>query len=117
MCVVDRARHQEQSFDAIEDPGKKNLCRSELSALEKRMTYNHWSINFCSAPALITAVLVAILFVSDFARWDASGLIATLYIIAMAAMIVGIFSFLAEIRIATQTVHVSAHVLREMRDC
>ena len=56
--------------------------------------------------ALFIALVVVMLFVNAFLRWDLSALIACLFISSMASLCAALLSFLIEVRIATTTLRI-----------
>lgn len=56
--------------------------------------------------ALLVCVVIATLFVGSVMGADLSGIIASLFIAAMLALIAGLLSFLREISLATSSIHV-----------
>ncbi|MEO1013945.1 MAG: DUF2721 domain-containing protein [Pseudomonadota bacterium] len=108
--VIDRARALEERCrlepDALNEPG----MRGELGALDRRIVYAQWAINFCAVAALLVAFLVVILFLSDLVRLNAAAPIAVLFSLAMAALIAALVAFMVEILIATRTIRVRTGV-------
>lgn len=114
--VVDRARDLEKILQAVSMHEHRQLYQADLRSLDKRMGYNHWSINFCSLSALLVTVLVSAIFIAHLNGADASFIVSTLFIAAMAVFLIGICFFLAEIYLATKTVRVRSELLLEMHD-
>ena len=104
--VVDRARNLEDRVASGSRDPDSDYYRTELKALERRMTFSHWAINFLSLSALVVAALVAVVFIADTGNEDHSTLISGLFITAVAGVMAGISCFILEIAIATRTVHV-----------
>ena len=104
--VVDRARNLEDRVaNGSRDPESERY-RIELKALERRMIFSHWAINFLSIAALVVAALVAVVFIADTGSEDHSSLISGLFITAVIGIMAGISCFIVEISVATRTVHV-----------
>ncbi|HEU0186371.1 MAG TPA: DUF2721 domain-containing protein [Gallionellaceae bacterium] len=100
--IVDRFRVLERSLPGAAD----EVARSEeMGALAHREKVIYWSISLCVLCALLICVVVAALFVSSVLNVELSALIASLFILAMLALIAGLLSFLREIQIATGTMH------------
>lgn len=109
--VVDRARELEEKLaEKQQDEGAGEGSRAalicELQALDQRIRYNNWSINFFSVTALVVAFLVATLFLAHIVDRIPPDAIALLFITAMGGIMVGILFFIAEVYIATRTVRV-----------
>lgn len=113
--VIDRAREMENLVLHDTDAVEKEAHQIQLAHLDRRMSCNHWSINFFSIAALIVTVLVGVIFLIDFQEFDAPGVIAALFGAAMVAIILGICFFLAEIYVATSTVRVQSELIRDMK--
>ncbi|MBI1391154.1 MAG: DUF2721 domain-containing protein [Alphaproteobacteria bacterium] len=109
--VIDRARRLEalcrESGEVRADPS----IRDELTSLGRRIVYAQWATNFCAISALLVAVLVAILFVTDLLSANAATMLAALFTLAMIALIAALVSFMVEIVIATRTVRVRTELL------
>lgn len=109
--VIDRARTLEERVRKSEEAREDAGVRTELQSLGRRIVYAQWATNFCAVSALLVAVLVAILFVTDLARYDAAITLATLFTTAMGALILALCAFMMEILIATRTVRVRTDLL------
>lgn len=109
--VVDRAREMESVVIADTDASERRMHQVELKSLDRRMTYNHWAINFFSLAALIITVLVMAIFLTNVIGGAYDSVIGALFGLAMASILAGICFFLAEIYAATQTVRVQADLL------
>lgn len=114
--VVDRARDMEALVVADTNAHERRRHMAELRSLDRRMTYNHWAINFFSVAALIVTALVMAIFFISVTGAHPSGLVAALFGGAMACILAGICFFLAEIYAATQTVRVQADLLIDRSD-
>lgn len=104
--VIDRARRLEEQAPRERGTPVFETHLAELAALDRRIAYAHWAINFCVGSALLVALDVAVLFFGQLAGVDLSGLVAALFILAMAGIIGGLSAFMAEISVATRTVRV-----------
>lgn len=111
--IIDRARHLEAEIADQSILPEDSIARQELVALDQRMRYSNWAVTFCSASALLVALLVAILFLTDLAGVNTSRLIAVLFILAMSGVIVGLCAFLMEIYVATRTIRVRSELLQK----
>jgi Protein of unknown function (DUF2721) len=60
--VIDRARMLERDWPAL-DPRAREAARSELVCLERRRRLASWSINFCTAAALLVCLVVMLQYV------------------------------------------------------
>lgn len=103
--VVDRARMLEKEF-ASYDEGERARAGAELSLLDRRMVVVNQAIRACTASALFTCLVVAILFIADLSNFRFGQPIAMLFIVAMLLLIVGLMLFLHEIRLAMHSLRV-----------
>ena len=111
--IIDRARHLESEITNQSILPEDSMARSELVALDQRMRYSNWAVTFCSGSAVLVALLVAILFLTDLAHADASRVIAVLFILAMSGAIIGLCCFLMEIYVATRTIRIRSEFLKK----
>lgn len=109
--VVDRARELEQRISNGVDQTSKERILSELRILDKRMRFNHWSINFLCVSALIVAIMVSTLFFAFLSDRIPPDAVALLFISAMGGIMTGIVFFIAEVYLATRTVRVQFELL------
>ena len=113
--VIDRARALEAGWRTFDDRSRAQ-ARTELTYLERRRRFASWSINFCTAAALLVCLVIAVLFVDEFfgtnLRW-AAGL---LFVLAMLAVIGGLTSFLREVYLATHSMSLDPATFYATRD-
>jgi hypothetical protein len=74
--------------------------------LARRARFINAAITLITLSALFIAVVVVMLFVNAFLRWDLSGFIAGMFIASMVALCAALLSFLIEVRIATNTLQI-----------
>lgn len=104
--VVDRFRALENiSPKAAES--ERAAHRTEMVLLSRRARLIHWAITLCTIAALLICIVIATLFVGSSMGVELSGTIASLFIVAMLALISGLLSFLREISLATGSIHVT----------
>lgn len=103
--VVDRARRLEIEFETIE-PHNQGPARAEVRLLDNRMTVVNLAISCCTASALLVCLVVAILFVADLASFQFGRVIAYLFILTMAMLIMGLLLFLYEVRLAMRSLRI-----------
>lgn len=97
--IVDRARGLRREVGSSEQPSSGAL--RESATLTRRGTLISYSIALLTTAALLVSGVVAVLFAGASLGLDASLLVAILFIIAMAAVCVGLLLFLREIFLAT----------------
>ncbi|MFV0664576.1 DUF2721 domain-containing protein [Denitromonas sp.] len=100
--VVDRRRVVRRRLQEQTAPDQKDALERELSLLARRGTQIYQAI-FCQVlSALLVCLVVAGAFVGTMVRIDVTTTIATLFILAMLAMISGLGLFLREVYIAVR---------------
>jgi hypothetical protein len=100
--VIDRARSLEGMWSGL-DAEARVAVRSEVACLEHRRRVVSWSINFCTAAALLVCVVIVILFVEEFFVIDLRWVAGSLFVAAMVAVIFGLSYFLREVYLATHS--------------
>jgi hypothetical protein len=100
--VIDRARMFEREWSTLGDAARNAAC-VELASLERRRRLASWSINFCTAAALLVCVVIVTLFLDEFFATDMRIVAGVLFVSAMVAVIGGLASFLREVYLATHT--------------
>lgn len=107
--VVDRARALEKEEAKTAD--YEELNRS-VSALATRARLLGRAIALCTITALLVSMVVVMLFLGAFVRFNLSAVVAVLFIVAMFSFIGGLLYFLREVFVATRTIRIG---LREVR--
>ncbi|MBI5784545.1 MAG: DUF2721 domain-containing protein [Rhodocyclales bacterium] len=102
--VVDRFRALEKLPDDLADAARA-VARSEMNRLSRRARMVHWAIGFCTGSALLVCIVIATLFVGSVTGVQTPGTIATLFILAMLTLVVGLLCFLREIALAKGSIH------------
>jgi Protein of unknown function (DUF2721) len=104
--IVDRARAME---DILRRPDAAHAGRdlhAVLGVLARRARYINAAITLITLSALFIALVVVMLFVNAFLRWDLSAFIACLFILSMVSLCAALLAFLIEVRIATTTLQI-----------
>lgn len=104
--VIDRARQLERDYAGLAEAARESIGE-ELRILERRMTVVQLAIACCTGSALFASLVVAVLFVAALAHFAYATLIALLFILAMALLVIGLFLFLWEVNLAMRAVRVS----------
>ena len=107
--VIDRARHLEDRWREM-DARERAEVRAEMRNLERRRRVCSWSINYCTAAALLVCVVIMTLFVEEFFDKDLRGLAGGLFVTAMLGVIAGLGCFLREVYLATHTTRFDLHM-------
>jgi hypothetical protein len=100
--VIDRGRELEAGWRDLDEQARLRV-RAELSSLERRRKLASWSINFCTAAALLVCFVIAVLFVDEFFAKDLRWAEGVLFVLAMVAVIGGLTSYLREVYLATHS--------------
>ncbi len=104
--IVDRARAME---DQLRQPGHRSDGRdlhALLRVLARRARWINVAITLITMSALFIALVVVLLFVNAFLRWDLSAFIAFIFIMSMLSLAAALLAFLIEVRIATTTLRI-----------
>jgi len=100
--VIDRARQVEAAWSDLDDTGRAR-ARTEIHTLERRRRACSWSINLCTSATLLVCLVIVTLFAEEFLGIGLRGLIGTLFVCAMMAVVAGLSCFLREVYLATHT--------------
>ena len=103
--VIDRARSFEQTWAGL-DARARAAARMEMRDLERRRRVCSWSINYCTAAALLVCLVIVTLFVEEFFAANLKWLAGALFVGAMVAVIGGLTCFLREVYLATHTISI-----------
>ncbi|MGA2343884.1 MAG: DUF2721 domain-containing protein [Steroidobacteraceae bacterium] len=104
--IVDRARALEDRAPETQHPADSRNLHGKLAVLERRARWINAAITLITLSALFIALVVVMLFVNAFLRWDLSAFIACLFILSMATLAAALLAFLIEVRIATITLRI-----------
>jgi len=97
--IVDRAR---KVADGPRDPGGALPAgaQGQLQVATRRSRLINVSITLSTIAALLVSLVVALLFASTFVPINLAGSVAILFVLAMAALVGALLSFLLEVRVA-----------------
>jgi hypothetical protein len=115
--IVDRARAMESEAALQANnryPGRD--LHAALRVMEQRARYINAAITLITVSALFIALVVVMLFVNAFLRWDLSAFIASMFILSMLALAAALLSFLIEVRIATTTLRIGIEAAARQGD-
>ena len=104
--IVDRARVME---DILRQPEHRHVERdlhAALGVLARRARYIYAAITLITVSALFISLVVVMLFVNAFLRWDLAAFIACMFILSMVSLCAALLAFLIEVRIATRTLRI-----------
>jgi hypothetical protein len=105
--IIDRARVLEARL-ADASPEAAASLENDLATLAHRARLIGPAITLCTATALLVCMVIAVLFLSAFLRFDASVAVALLFVAAMFAFFVGLLWFLREIFVATRNLRIAS---------
>jgi hypothetical protein len=104
--IVDRARTLEaRALESVHGALRQEL-HGQLIVLERRAGWINAAITLITLSALFIALVVVMLFMNAFLRWDLSAFIACMFILSMLALASALLTFLVEVRIATNTLRI-----------
>lgn len=98
--IIDRARYLEEQLVDV-SPEFFSMLQTDLRLLSQRAKLIYSAIALCTTTALLVCAVIAFLFVSAFLRFDASVVVALLFIAAMSTFVLGLLWFLREIYVGT----------------
>jgi len=104
--IVDRARAMEDILRRPDHTHDGRDLHGALGVLARRARYINAAITLITLSALFIALVVVMLFVNAFLRWDLSAFIACMFILSMLSLAAALLSFLIEVRIATTTLRI-----------
>jgi multidrug efflux pump subunit AcrB len=104
--IVDRARAIEDVLRRPEHAFDASVLHGTLRILARRARYINAAITLITLSALFIALVVVMLFVNAFLRWDLSAFIACMFILSMLSLAAALLAFLIEVRIATNTLRI-----------
>jgi hypothetical protein len=113
--IVDRARGLEGHLPNAAER-EQQLEKEELRVLGRRMKVCHAAVGFITASALLTCLVIILLFVNSLRGIGYDDAVSILFVAAMGSLAMGLLLFLTEISIAIQVVKVSKEHVRSQRD-
>jgi hypothetical protein len=104
--IVDRARTlEDRALDSPQGVDRQEL-HVQLAILERRAGWINAAITLITLSALFISLVVVMLFVNAFLRWDLSVFIACMFILCMLSLAAALLAFLVEVRISTKTLRI-----------
>ena len=104
--IVDRARTLEDRREITTDQGRLKVIEKDLRVILRRARYINSAIALCTTSALLTALVVTLLFASEFTPMSVGGVIAIMFVASMVCLSTAFLLFLVEVRIATNTLRI-----------
>ena len=109
--VVDRARALEPLHPATTGPEHDRHVR-ELRLLDRRIGIINAGLALGVSSAVMTCLVVAVLFVADLAKLHLGTVVAIGFILAMLLLIASLVAFLIEVRVSLAAIHIRPELLR-----
>jgi hypothetical protein len=107
--IVDRARTLEEQRERTTEETRLKRIDKDLRAIWKRSKYINGAIALSTVSALLTTLVVTLLFASEFTPLAIGGVVAVLFSLAMICLSLAFLMFLVEVRIATNTLRIGEH--------
>ena len=108
--VVDRSRALEQLHPRSTGP-EHDRHVWELRLLDRRMTIINAALLMAVSTAVMTCLVVALLFVAELAKLHFGTIVALSFITAMLLLIAALVSFMVEVRLSTNAVRIRPELL------
>jgi hypothetical protein len=99
--IIDRVHLIEQRIAGTASPEQRKADARATITLARRARLIHWAITLCTTSELLICAVVCVIFISAEFHYNASTIIAALFIAAMVSLIGGLLCFLREISLAT----------------
>jgi CBS domain containing-hemolysin-like protein len=104
--IVDRARATEDRLRGDTQRGETQELQRQLTVLARRAAYINAAITCITMSALLISLVVVMLFLNAFLRWNLSAFIAIMFILSMLSLAAALLAFLIEVRIATNALRI-----------
>jgi magnesium-transporting ATPase (P-type) len=109
--VIDRARALERVHHEIDGQERQRAVR-ELRLLARRMSIINLALFLVVASAVMTCLVVAMLFVAVLLKFHIGQYVAAGFILAMALLIAGLIAFIVEVRVSSRAIRIREELLR-----
>jgi hypothetical protein len=107
--IVDRARRLEDEREATSSEKKLATIDEDLKVIFRRARHINVAIFLCTTSAFLTALVVTLLFASEFVPLGVGGVIAIMFVSSMVCLSTAFLMFLLEVRIATNALRIGTH--------
>lgn len=108
--VVDRARAVEALHPRSSGP-EHDRHVWELRLLDRRMGVINAALVLAVSSAVMTCLVVALLFVAELVKLHIGTMVAVAFILAMVLLILALISFLVEVRMSLRAIHIRPELL------
>ena len=112
--VIDRARALELLHPRSSGPEHERHV-AELRLLDRRMSIINAALFLAVSSAIMTCMVVALLFVAELAKLHFGTLVACSFILAMVLLIAALVSFMVEVRVSLRAIHIRPELLEKHR--
>ena len=107
--VVDRARTLEAQRESTSNEKRLGAIDYDLKVIFRRARYINGAIVLATMSAFLTALVVTLLFASEFTPLGVGPLIALMFVSSMVSLSVAFLLFLLEVRIAINALRIGTH--------
>jgi hypothetical protein len=107
--IVDRARTLEDLRERTSDEARLKHIDKDLRAIWRRTRYINGAIALSTISALLTTLVVMVLFAHEFTPLAAGAVVAVLFSAAMVCLSLAFLMFLIEVRVAINTLRIGVH--------
>ncbi|HWX81075.1 MAG TPA: DUF2721 domain-containing protein [Steroidobacteraceae bacterium] len=114
--IVDRARVMESEVCRPDYRADGRDLHQALGVLARRARYINAAIAFITVSALFIALVVVMLFLNPFLRWELGTFIACMFILSMLSLAAALSTFLIEVRIATRALRIGIEAASHQGD-
>jgi hypothetical protein len=108
--VVDRSRALEMLLGGTGEIDQLRV-RTELRLLDRRISIVNAALFLAVSSAVMTCLVVALLFVGTLVKLRLGTAVALAFILAMALLIASLISFMVEVRVSLRAIHVRKELL------
>lgn len=105
--IVDRARALNERLDADPPGDRVAAIHAEMRTLASRRRLVNLAITFGTTSALLVCVSIATVFLGAVMKASVAGVVASLFILAMAAFVAALVFFLREVLLAVRSLHLA----------
>ncbi|NJR77345.1 DUF2721 domain-containing protein [Sphingomonas corticis] len=109
--VIDRARALERVHLESNGAERERAVR-ELRLLARRMTITNAALLMAVSSAVMTCIVVAMLFIAVLLKFHIGQYVAAGFILAMALLIASLGAFMLEVRVSTHAIRIRDELLR-----
>jgi magnesium-transporting ATPase (P-type) len=109
--VIDRARALERVHHEVDGQERQRTVK-ELRLLSRRMKIINLALFLVVSSAVMTCLVVAMLFVAVLLKFHIGQYVAAGFILSMALLIAGLIAFIVEVRVSMHAIRVREELLR-----